>query len=62
MRDPAGRTPLGKVFARFLEWSKATGVQRTLTRLQLRHDLQHEGYDIRKSNGEVVVRGLTLKD
>jgi len=60
-RDPDGRTPLGVVFEHFLQWTKDVGIQRPLNRLQFRRDLKHQGFDVRKSNGDVVVRGIILR-
>ena len=56
-----GRVSLRLLYAKFVEWAKAAGIIRPLTRPQLKQDLEHAGYVVKKSNSDVVVRGLVLK-
>jgi putative DNA primase/helicase len=60
-RQPDGRVSLRLLYARFVEWAKAAGIIRPLTRPQLKQDLEHAGFVVKKSNSDVVVRGLVLK-
>jgi putative DNA primase/helicase len=58
---PDGRITLAAIYSKFIDWAKASGINRPLTRPQLKHDLQHTGFVVKKSNGEMIVRGLQLK-
>jgi putative DNA primase/helicase len=59
--DPNGRVSMKKVYEVFQEWSKASGIQRTLNRQMLTRDFKHRGFTIKKSNSDVVVYGIMLK-
>ncbi len=58
---PDGRTSLKVLYSAFVDWAKASGIKRSLTRPHLKRDLQHAGFTVKKSNGDVVVYGLRLK-
>lgn len=61
IRKSDGRVPLKVVYAQFVDWARDSGISRPLTRPQLRQDLVHAGFAVKKSNSDVVVRGLVLR-
>jgi putative DNA primase/helicase len=60
-REPSGRASMKTVYERFINWAKSSGITKPVTRPQLKRDLQHAGFEVKKSNGDVVVYGLKLK-
>lgn len=60
-RTPSARAPVKKVFQAFVDWAKASSIKRSVTRLKFKHDLEHAGFEVKKSNGDIVVYGLDLQ-
>lgn len=60
-RDVAGKVLLSRLYDLFRDWAKEAGIQRPVQRTQFSQELEHLGFEVKKSNGQKTVYGLTLR-
>ena len=60
-RDPAATTLMTALYDAYREWATEAGITLVQQRLQVRHNLEHEGFQFRHSNAGQQILGVRLR-